>query len=100
MNEEVLSAVEQMNEFYQEKTKDIDNFPFAMVSCGYYTFITYWGAADPIWSESDDGRKFIEEKNEYEPLVNFLVREVETFNKRMISYKGMIKNMNRKRIQG
>ena len=72
MISEIYAAVEELND---EMYVGLDWYvPFSMESFGYAnTYIKFMG--EVVWQSQDDPRDFDEDRNEYEPLKPFLIKE-------------------------
>lgn len=72
--EEVLDVVRELNDEIDNKLENAEaTFHFSMESDGYCSLVTFMGLN--VWSSEDDERDFIDEKDEYEPLKDYIKRE-------------------------
>lgn len=71
---EAIEAMEQVNEDIYNML-GVDEFPSIIAeTSGSSIALTF--AGETIWYDDDDDRQFIEDKNDYEPLVPFLKRKI------------------------
>jgi phage-related protein len=70
--EEVIKVVRELNE--EMENEDIsESFFFVAHTDGNCSVIEFIGS--DLWNSEDDDREFFEDKNEWEPLVNYIRRK-------------------------
>ena len=80
----VVSINEELSDYYEQTENHIVNgesyeIYLCLETIGFITMVTYVGFI--IWRDDDDEREFYENKNEYEPIENFLRKKVNEINK-------------------
>ncbi len=86
---EIIDTIKILNEFYEEQTHDDLFIPFSVTTTGYMTFVSY--GEEVVWKDWEDEREFIDDKNDWEPLINYLVRQASEVNALHIDYTGAVK---------
>jgi len=72
-SEEVVKAVRELNEEMEDVENISETFFFTARTDGNCSVIEFLGC--DLWNSEDDDREFLEDKNEWEPLVNFIRRK-------------------------
>lgn len=95
-----IEVVEKLNEqLYGEDGNNNENF-YAEFSCviGSYSesisFLLHVDDTDigvSLWSSENDSRKYIEEKDEYEPLYEYVVNKFDSIINELIRIKPYLK---------
>lgn len=89
ITEEALKAIEFLNEQYYTTTKDVFNIPFSCVVCISaiidYVEIKFNGM--DVWNSENDGRKYIEDKDEFESILDFVKRWYIEYRKSIMKFK-------------
>lgn len=67
-----LDVINELNEMLYDKHGELCEV-FELRSSGYYNAIFIYDVR--LWLDDDDDRWFDEEKNDYEPLVPFIIKE-------------------------
>ena len=76
-SEEIVKLVEELNESIPVKYFNEFGDGFIYSSNGYSEIITFGDFL--LWSRDDDEREFIESKNEYAPLDEFVKEKFKSF---------------------
>lgn len=69
---EIIDVVEELNELCVCAEDTSEEFYWTLKSTGTCSIIEYVGVT--MWCSEEDEREFNEEKNEYEPLIDYLIR--------------------------
>ena len=83
--EEVVAVVRELNSEVDDVEDVSQSFYFEMLTDGNCSIVEWMG--ETLWSSEDDARDYIEEKDEYEPLTNYLRRERDKFLDDAIKHK-------------
>lgn len=86
---EALEATEFLNEQYYKTTKDEFNIPFSCVVCISavidYVEIKFNGM--DVWDNENDDREYIEDKDNYESILDFVKRWYVDYRKSIMKFK-------------
>lgn len=90
--EEVLEVVRKLNDEINENLEEASaTFYFGMDTDGYSSVVTFMGIN--IWSSEDDERDFVDNINEYEPLIDYLKFEANKMIENLIEHQKVIKRI-------
>lgn len=78
-----LKLVEELNEELYDKHGDVEGQFFFMAN-GYIDIIGFGDIT--LWHSEDDDRKFIEKKDDYEPLKPYIKRKLKEYGKLLTLY--------------
>ena len=68
---ETLEVVKELNNKLWDENPNSDNYQFFYMTNGYADYIKFQD--EILWSSDEDGRYFDEEKNDYEPLLPYII---------------------------
>jgi len=71
--EEVIKVVRDLNEEMEDVEGTSESFFFVARTDGRRTIVGFLGCI--LWTSEEDEREFFEDKNEWEPLVDFIRQE-------------------------
>ena len=74
--DDVVKIVSELNDEIEDMSIR-EGYQFTVYTNGFEVLVYFNGIFDPIWSSEGDMRKLDEETDEYEPLRDYLLRELQ-----------------------
>jgi hypothetical protein len=85
--DEVVKCVSELNQELFDMSKEPNSFmpPFTYSTDGYGEAVNFYN--NQIWNSENDNRLFDDDKNDYEPIRNCLIREANKIIRELSIFK-------------